>query len=215
RLPRAPLGIVQEVRGRPADGRPTVTRRQGAQTLRSPRHRRPLGPEIRAPRLCRPHVGEQETLHLGRQAQRRHDHPFGEDLLRAGTEGVSHRLEPAGVAGHVRSRSTAPPECTVPHHPGSIRAVAFRPTRFAAPAMVTPAARSSSAQTEALTRAPRNVIGRLAPCRWTTRRASAKRGSGPSRSATTRRFTTSTRWSLPAWPNRARCWTRNASRIPC
>src|SRR5213079_1545535 len=116
-------------------------------------------------------------------------------LLRDGREGVSHDLEPDGVEGHVRSTSTAPQGCTVPRHPGSTRAVASRPAKIAGPAMVTPAARSSSAQTDALTRAPRNVIGRLAPGRWTTRRASAKRGSGPSRSATTRRFTTSTRWS--------------------
>src|SRR5439155_24945139 len=57
-LPRAPLGVVQQVGGRSADRRPTVTRPEGAQTLRSPRYRRPLGREIRTPRLGRPYVGE-------------------------------------------------------------------------------------------------------------------------------------------------------------
>src|SRR5207247_9039455 len=74
---------------------------------------------------------------------------------RDGREGVSHDLEPDGVEGHVRSTSTAPQGCTVPRHPGSTRAVASRPAKIAGPAMVTPAARSSSAQTDALTRAPR------------------------------------------------------------
>src|SRR2546422_5433455 len=102
-------------------------------------------------------------------------------LLRDGRERMSHHLEPDGVEGHVRSTNTAPHGCTVPRHSGSIRAVASRPAKIAGPAMVTPGARSSSAQTAALTRDPRHVIGRLAPGRCTTRRASANRGSGPSR----------------------------------
>src|SRR5437762_9917871 len=84
-------------------------------------------------------------------------------LLRDGRERVSHHLEPDGVEGHVRSTNTAPHGCTVPRHSGSIRAVASRPAKIAGPAMVTPGARSSSAQTAVLTRDPRQVIGRLAP----------------------------------------------------
>ena len=67
-LPRAPFGIVQEVGGRLAHRPPAVPRGEGAQTLRPPRHRSPLGREIRTPRLGGPHVGEQETLDFARQA---------------------------------------------------------------------------------------------------------------------------------------------------
>ena len=54
-------------------------------------------------------------------------------LFRDGGEGVPHHLEAHRVEAHVRASSTAPEACTVPHQPGSTRAVASPPARIAGP----------------------------------------------------------------------------------
>src|SRR3989442_2631989 len=69
-------------------------------------------------------------------------------------EGVPHYLERDRVEGHTRSTTTAPDAWAAPRHPGSMRAVASRPTRIAGPSSVTPTARSSRAHTDAVTRLP-------------------------------------------------------------
>src|SRR5881275_2584458 len=73
-------------------------------------------------------------------------------LLGDRREGVAHYLEPDRVERHTRSTTTAPDACTAPRHPGSISAVASRPARIAGPSSVTPGARSSRAQSDAVTR---------------------------------------------------------------
>src|SRR2546426_928120 len=124
-------------------------------------------------------------------------------LLRDRREGVPHHLETDGVETHRRSATTAPERCTVPRHPGSSSAVASRPARIAGPSIVTSAASSSSAHTDAATRsppAPPRVIERCAPQPRAAPFAPWKPGTGPSRSATTRRLTTSTGCPTPECP---------------
>src|SRR2546428_13299596 len=73
-------------------------------------------------------------------------------LLGDRREGVPHYLERDRVEGHTRSTTTAPDAWAAPRHPGSMRAVAPRPTRIAGPSRVTPTARSSRAHPDAVTR---------------------------------------------------------------
>src|SRR2546430_3336636 len=51
-------------------------------------------------------------------------------LLGHGGEGVPHHLEAHRIEAHVRTSSTAPEGCTVPHQPDSTSAVASRPARI-------------------------------------------------------------------------------------
>src|SRR6266513_4138703 len=155
---------------------------------------------------------------VGRRGSVNQDEPH---LLGDGSEGVPHHLERDGVERHTRSTRMAPDSWTVPRHPDSMSAVASRPARIAGPSSVTPAARSSRGQSAAVTRLrprPRTTARRprdfpvvrcvpawpALPIIW---------GSGASRTATTRRLTSSTGWPTPSCPSRSLCAARNASRI--
>src|SRR5438445_4313148 len=152
---------------------------------------------------------------VGRRRGMNEDEPH---LLRDRLEGVPHHLQRHRVERHTRSTTMAPDSWTVPRHPDSISAVASRPARIAGPSSVTPAARSSRAQSDAVTRflpvpgttarRPRDLaVVRLVPA------LPASWGSGGSRTATTRRLTSSTGRPTPSCPSRSLCAARKASRI--
>src|SRR2546425_74604 len=122
---------------------------------------------------------------------------------------MPHHLERDRVERHSRSTSTAPESWTVPRHPGSISPVASRPASTAGPSRGTPAASSSNAHRDAVAGAPRNVTAREPRAAPFRRLVPVKRGSGASRTATTRRGTGSTE-PPPEGPNRVR-WDDDAA----
>ena len=99
RLARPPLGVRLEVVRGLAQRGPPVAHRQRPQAVGATLHRGALGCEIGAPGLRGAHVGEQEALHVGCEAERRHDHALGKQL--AGPGRHAPRLHAAHV-GMVR-----------------------------------------------------------------------------------------------------------------
>src|SRR5947208_4731011 len=145
-------------------------------------------------------------------------HQHQPHLLRNRREGVRHHFEADGVEPHARSSTTAPDWSTTPRQPGSIGPVASGAASTAGALSFLPAGSSPSGHTSARTRLPSRVTIMRRPALGMPLPLRPPSGTvGATRSATTRRFTSSTSsvppppFTPPPSPWRAPCAPRNAA----